>query len=976
MAIGKWIPFGQSPSSAAPAPVVVEQLPIVSAADAKLFGLENFGNTCYANSVLQALYFCGPFRELLLQYPDPSVPEVPPLPPAPPAPAPRSQPPPSTRKKPVRQNSISKEPSPLHPNAPPAIPIPSSPPTLLSALRSLFLHISRNPADKGTVAPRAFIDKLKELNELFRGSMHQDAHEFLNYLLNKIMEDMEDDGRKGNSTANGAGKSGEDLSTSIATLSTLPAASTSTAQAMEFHSTIVHRLFEGVLTSETRCLTCETVSSRDESFLDLSIDIEQNSSVTACLRQFSASEMLCQKNKFFCDSCCDLQEAEKRMKIKKLPNVLALHLKRFKYQEDVGKYIKLAYRVAFPLELRLFNTVDDAEDPDRLYELFAIVVHIGTGPHHGHYVTIIKARGAWMLFDDDTVSAIKESEIPKYFGDSNSGSAYVLYYQAVDLDLPALGLKSPTPPPESTAATDIGSTPGKPLSLATGEPSDNGHAPSSPVPHLPPGLVEEPDSSEKSDSPMAATPNLQPPKLASAPSQSLSVEIPTSGSQTAIPSSPSQPQHNHGFGGFFHTLRQTPSIRLRNGTSSAADRRSGTDAVVPPLPSSPSTTRRPRTAGSATSTMETASQAHDPIPSVPPSPNPSSNHAYPNGVSTPTKDKDKERHPEKKPSAWFRLKNTRGAGDTTALSPMSPIAPLPMPMPRLGRRGSEAAISDSSSPVPSPVVAATEPPPSPAQHKKSFPDMATTRSGSKREKRSSGQQSKLPPRPSTAGAAIGGGGGSSSSRSRPTSGLVGPPPLPPLPGSPMSPIPNGVEKSLPLPPPLPSKPLDQDKDKETAAEPSSGSRSDLPPPNPSTSTLSDPGATGSESERPRRESNPPRPSQSQSRPASGHYSPAFPPSRSSPLPAAPSPPHFTPSLSFGGSGGGGIGDTPVVSGGHGSGSGNGNGAANLKEGAANNWRRATRKLSFTAPMLGFGRREKERERERERREGPPSAFGR
>lgn len=53
-------------------------------------------------------------------------------------------------------------------------------------------------------------------------------------------------------------------------------------------------------------------SSRDELFLDLSIDIEQHSSVTACLRQFSASEMLCQKNKFFCDSCCGLQEAEKR----------------------------------------------------------------------------------------------------------------------------------------------------------------------------------------------------------------------------------------------------------------------------------------------------------------------------------------------------------------------------------------------------------------------------------------------------------------------------------------------------------------------------------------------------------------------------------------------------------------------------------------------------------------------------------------
>lgn len=105
------------------------------------------------------------------------------------------------------------------------------------------------------------------------------------------------------------------MSKSIATISTIaPTTATNESASHGFtnHATIVHRLFEGVLTSETRCLTCETVSARDESFLDLSIDIEQNSSVTACLRQFSASEMLCQKNKFFCDSCCGLQEAEKR----------------------------------------------------------------------------------------------------------------------------------------------------------------------------------------------------------------------------------------------------------------------------------------------------------------------------------------------------------------------------------------------------------------------------------------------------------------------------------------------------------------------------------------------------------------------------------------------------------------------------------------------------------------------------------------
>lgn len=65
------------------------------------------------------------------------------------------------------------------------------------------------------------------------------------------------------------------------------------------------------------------------------------------------------------------------MKIKHSPDVLALHLKRFKWQEDVQRFTKLSYRVVFPFELRLFNTMDESPDLDRLYHLWAIVVHIG-----------------------------------------------------------------------------------------------------------------------------------------------------------------------------------------------------------------------------------------------------------------------------------------------------------------------------------------------------------------------------------------------------------------------------------------------------------------------------------------------------------------------------------------------------------------------------------------------------------------------
>ena len=154
----------------------------------------------YANSVLQALYFCNPFRELVLQLPDPSPRSEPSTAQVPQT----SQSPPLVtivRKRPERKFSAadSRGMSETSWNNPPTLSgpqIPSLPRTLSSALRSLFAHISKHPGDKGTVAPRAFIEKLKELNELFRSSMHQDAHEFLNYLLNRIVEETEEE-RKG-----------------------------------------------------------------------------------------------------------------------------------------------------------------------------------------------------------------------------------------------------------------------------------------------------------------------------------------------------------------------------------------------------------------------------------------------------------------------------------------------------------------------------------------------------------------------------------------------------------------------------------------------------------------------------------------------------------------------------------------------------------------------------------------------------------
>lgn len=304
-----------------------------------------------------------------------------------------------------------------------------------TGLKDIFTALIESQTRTGVLSPQRFLELFKRDNENFRNQNHQDAHEFYGLVLNDVISNVEASARqlqelemsKQDADTNGLSQSVENALGASGALMKMQ-------QTMGMGSPgtgWVHDIFEGVLTSETKCLACETASQRDETFLDLSIDLEEHSSVTSCLRKFSDEEMLCERNKFHCDQCGGLQEAEKRMKIKKLPKVLALHLKRFKYTEDFTRLQKLFHRVVYPYHLRMFNTTDEAEDPDRLYELYAVVVHIGGNAYHGHYVSVIKTpdRG-WLLFDDEMVEPVDKHFVRNFFGDKpGMACAYVLFYQ-------------------------------------------------------------------------------------------------------------------------------------------------------------------------------------------------------------------------------------------------------------------------------------------------------------------------------------------------------------------------------------------------------------------------------------------------------------------------------------------------------------------------------------------------------------------
>ncbi|CAH2354399.1 hypothetical protein CLIB1423_16S01816 [[Candida] railenensis] len=293
---------------------------------------------------------------------------------------------------------------------------------LLYSLRDMFQSMIENKSQIGVVSPNWFISKLKEKNYLFRqNNMHHDAHEFCNYLINDIIECIDQENLENGSENTNGGNWCNDI-------------------------------FKGSIANETKCLSCETITSKEESFLDLSVDIppgESSYSLTHSLNNFSKSERLTHQNKFYCNTCSSLQEATKTIKIKKIPEVLVINFKRFKYDEKVDRMVKLFDSISYSHNLRLFNTKEEESSKDQqhnnnasgshygngddfaLFELYALVVHIGGGPMHGHYVALCKVKAKlWLLFDDETVELVDDSYVMRFFGDGPGlASAYILFYR-------------------------------------------------------------------------------------------------------------------------------------------------------------------------------------------------------------------------------------------------------------------------------------------------------------------------------------------------------------------------------------------------------------------------------------------------------------------------------------------------------------------------------------------------------------------
>lgn len=151
----------------------------------------------------------------------------------------------------------------------------------------------------------------------------------------------------------------------------------------------------------------------------------------ACLRSFTAPELLAGANGLHCEGCQESRAAASlQLQVWQAPRVLTLHLKRFQQGATLRKVQK---HVPFPIQLDLApyccsregeDTATQASVPTS-YTLYGVVEHAGrmTG---GHYTAYVRgAGGSWFHASDSRVVSVTQQKVL-------ASQAYLLFYCRAD----------------------------------------------------------------------------------------------------------------------------------------------------------------------------------------------------------------------------------------------------------------------------------------------------------------------------------------------------------------------------------------------------------------------------------------------------------------------------------------------------------------------------------------------------------------
>uniref|UniRef100_A0A673VU54 Ubiquitin carboxyl-terminal hydrolase n=1 Tax=Salmo trutta TaxID=8032 RepID=A0A673VU54_SALTR len=317
-----------------------------------------------------------------------------------------------------------------------------SPEPLTSAM-FLFLH-SMKESGKGPVNPKILFNQLCQKAPRFKGYQQQDSQELLHYLLDSMR--VEETKR----IKAGILKSFNNPTEKTADDETKRQVKAYGKEGVKMN--FVDRIFVGELTNTIMCEECEHISTVKEAFIDISLPIiEERVSISLYLLVLPNYDNCVLFAPLHTEKKSDkvYTSARKQMLISSLPPVVTLHLKRF---HQAGMNLRKVNRhVNFPLILDLAPfcsaSCKNLVAGERvLYSLYGIVEHSGS-MRGGHYTAYVKVRspqrrteqpqrrnlagpreassaaqGQWVYVSDTNVQTVPESRVL-------NSQAYLLFYE-------------------------------------------------------------------------------------------------------------------------------------------------------------------------------------------------------------------------------------------------------------------------------------------------------------------------------------------------------------------------------------------------------------------------------------------------------------------------------------------------------------------------------------------------------------------
>eukprot|EP00756_Hemistasia_phaeocysticola_P015136 Hpha_TRINITY_DN15389_c2_g3::TRINITY_DN15389_c2_g3_i13::g.87589::m.87589/K11839/USP8, UBP5; ubiquitin carboxyl-terminal hydrolase 8 len=243
-----------------------------------------------------------------------------------------------------------------------------------------------------SISPSKFKEVISQRNPTFEGFSQQDASEFLRTLLGGLHDDLnvavQFKTRPVPQIVDHPSKTDDEL------------AGEARACYATNNSSLVDDHFAFVERSSLHCPQCRHTARNFIVTQSLELPIPRGDvvSLDQCLTKYTEPERLDEDAKWTCSGCGKKVRAEKRLSLHDAPRVLVLMLKRFRSFGDLTD--KVTSGVVFPPVVDLSPYV--ASSGPAKYDVVGIVNHEG-GLGGGHYTCDAKGRddGQWCFFSDE-----------------------------------------------------------------------------------------------------------------------------------------------------------------------------------------------------------------------------------------------------------------------------------------------------------------------------------------------------------------------------------------------------------------------------------------------------------------------------------------------------------------------------------------------------------------------------------------------